>query len=149
DERILPKLVVVNSECERLVDSANSRLTAANQEADTKASVTQWVLYGLIALAAAAAVPVLRLLKGIREKLYRVALQLADGSGQGSNAAGEVASASQSLAHGASEQAASLQETAASSEEITSMTQKNAENSRQMAELMSQVDGCVAEANRT
>jgi methyl-accepting chemotaxis protein/methyl-accepting chemotaxis protein-1 (serine sensor receptor) len=29
------------------------------------------------------------------------------------------------------------------------MTQKNAENSRQMAELMSQVDGCVSEANRT
>jgi methyl-accepting chemotaxis protein len=148
DDRVLPKLLVISTECDRLVESESARLTNVAQDANAKASVSQWVLYFLIALSLAASVPVLRMVNGIKNKLRRVAFHLADGSDQVANAANEVSSASQSLAQGASEQAASLQETAASSEEITSMTQKNAENSRQVADLMAQVDGCVSEANR-
>jgi methyl-accepting chemotaxis protein len=53
------------------------------------------------------------------------------------------------LAQGASEQAGSLEETSASSEEITSMTRKNAENSKEAAAVMAEVDRRVNEGNRT
>jgi len=149
DDRVLPKLLVITAECDRLVQTESERLAGVARDATSKSSTSWWVLVFLAGLGIAAAVPVFRVIQGINAKLRFVATQMAEGSDQVAVAATEVSSASQSLAQGASEQAASLEETAASSEEITSMTQRNAENSRQVAELMAQVDACVAEANRT
>jgi methyl-accepting chemotaxis protein len=61
----------------------------------------------------------------------------------------QVSSSSQSLSQGATEQAASLEETSASMEEMASMTRKNAEGSQQAASLMGEVDGRVAQSNRS
>ena len=82
-------------------------------------------------------------------RLRTIAIDLTSHSSELASAAGQIAGASQTLAQGASEQAASLEETSASGAEITSMTRQNAEHSKSAAEYMRQVDGRVAEANRT
>jgi methyl-accepting chemotaxis protein len=61
----------------------------------------------------------------------------------------EVGRASQSLSQGATEQAASIEETSASMEEMSSMTRKNADNSRDAANLMSDVDARVHASNES
>ena len=87
--------------------------------------------------------------QSIGKGLGRLVEELDESIGQVSSAAMQISSSSQSLAQGTSEQAASLEETSASSEEMTSMTRKNADNSLQCTQLMSVVDGRVADANRT
>lgn len=149
DDRVLPKLLVITSECERLVQVESENLATVARDVGSRSTMAWWLMLFLIALCAVTAFPVLQVIRGTNKKLRFVALQMAEGSEQVANAASEVSSASQSLAQNASEQAASLEETAASSEEITSMTQKNADNSRQVSELMAQVDANVSEANRT
>jgi methyl-accepting chemotaxis protein/methyl-accepting chemotaxis protein-1 (serine sensor receptor) len=74
--------------------------------------------------------------------------ELSDGADQVANAASQVSSSSQSLAQGASQQAASLEETSASSEEINSMARKNTDNSKATADLLSQSQQKVNQANR-
>jgi len=66
-----------------------------------------------------------------------------------SEASKQISHASQSLSVGASRQASSLEETSASSQEMSSMTQTNADNSRRAADVMSDVDREVQEANQT
>jgi methyl-accepting chemotaxis protein len=149
DDRVLPKLLVIGTDCEHLVQTESSRLSSAAKDAQARSITNWWILFVFMGLSAAASAPTLQVVRKINSKLRYIATHMAEGSQQVAAAASEVASASQSLAQGASEQASSLEETAASSEEITSMMQKNAENSRQVAELMTNVDSCVADANRT
>jgi methyl-accepting chemotaxis protein len=87
------------------------------------------------------------IVRGISQKLRRIAADLGEGASQILGATSQVATASQSLAQAASEQAASLEETSSSSEEVTSMTRKNTENSRTAAQVMGTVDARVSDGN--
>ncbi len=64
------------------------------------------------------------------------------------SAAGQVAGSAQGLSQGATEQAAALEQTSASMEEMASMARKNAENTREAAGLMAQVDEQVSDSNQ-
>jgi methyl-accepting chemotaxis protein len=80
--------------------------------------------------------------------LLNIAEQLGQGADQVAGATGQLSSAGQSRAQGASEQAAALEETSAGTQEVSSITHQNASNSKTAADMMSMVDGRVAEANR-
>lgn len=90
---------------------------------------------------------IIYIVRGINIVLQSSVVELRDGADQVANAASQVSSSSQSLAQGASEQAASLEETSASSEEINSMARKNTDNSRSTAELLTQSQQRVSQAN--
>jgi hemerythrin-like metal-binding protein len=76
--------------------------------------------------------------RGIKQRIHRVAQDLSLGSQQTISASSQVAAASQSLAEGASHQAASLEETSSSLEEMSSMTHRNAESADTVNELARQ-----------
>jgi methyl-accepting chemotaxis protein len=79
-------------------------------------------------------------LRGASSELLRQSQMIAAASDQ-------IAASSQDLASGSSEQAASLEETSASSEEIHSMAQQNSDHARSVADLVSQSQRRVEEAN--
>jgi methyl-accepting chemotaxis protein/methyl-accepting chemotaxis protein-1 (serine sensor receptor) len=85
--------------------------------------------------------------RGIDRELTAAADQIRVSVAEVNSASSQVASSSQQLAETASEQAASLEETSASGQEINAMTQRNAENARQAAVEMAQMDAGVKEAN--
>ena len=74
--------------------------------------------------------------------------QLSAGADRVALTARQVADEARSLSQGASEQAASLEETSASMEEMASMTRGNADRGRQAAEMMSETDRLVRDANQ-
>jgi len=104
------------------------------------------LLVALVGLAAAAIS--FAILRDASVSLRQIASELLQGSRQVNSASGQVASSSQSLAQGASEQAATLEETSSSATEITAITEKNAENTRNVANSMSETTGLVLSANR-
>jgi methyl-accepting chemotaxis protein/methyl-accepting chemotaxis protein-1 (serine sensor receptor) len=137
---------------------ANTRLTASLTNAgvsSSKVSVAAaesarfWCWFLLLASVIVGGLLSYSIVGGINRSLNAAVHELSRGAEQVATAATEIAASSQSLAQGTSEQAASLEETSASSEEMTSMTRKNADNSRQCAKLMVQVDARVSAANQT
>ena len=86
--------------------------------------------------------PLIRLLKGIAEKISQGTEQVASVSTQ-------ISSSSHNLAQGASEQASSLEETSASMEEMASMTKQNADNSKEAAQIAALCNLTAESGNRT
>ena len=87
------------------------------------------------------------LIRKMTTDLTGVAVGLARGAQQITDAASQVNSISHSLARGASEQAASLEETSASAEEINAMVSLNARNSEETARLTTLSEKLLSEAN--
>ena len=85
----------------------------------------------------------------VSRRLSAASLTLSDTADGVLRASREVGRASQSLSQGATEQAASIEETSASMEEMSSMTRKNADNSRDAASLMGDVDARVQASNQS
>ena len=85
----------------------------------------------------------------VSRQLASASLTLSDTADGVLRTSREVGRASQSLSQGATEQAASIEETSASMEEMSSMTRKNADNSRDAANLMGDVDARVQASNRS
>lgn len=108
-------------------------------------TVMLWLLLG-IAVGTGAGVGWV-VVRGISRELTAAADQIRLSVAEVNSASSQVASSSQHLAETASEQAASLEETSASGQEINAMTQRNAENARQAAVEMAQMDTGVKEAN--
>ena len=95
-------------------------------------------------LTAVAARTTLRLTARIRN----TAIELGDGIDRSSGTAAQMSDIAQALSKGATEQAASLEETSASMEEMAAMTRANAESTRQVTALMSEVSDQVASSDR-
>jgi methyl-accepting chemotaxis protein/methyl-accepting chemotaxis protein-1 (serine sensor receptor) len=132
-----------------LVEIEKTLMKQSSEEGARASSQANWLAYCLLFAALAIAPFVLLAVTRTTRQLRGFAASLAEGAEQITSASSQVASSSQTLAQGASEQAAALEETSASSEEITAMTRKNAENSKEAAAVMSEVDRRVAEGNRT
>jgi len=120
-----------------------------NTDAEASTSRALIITIVMLCLAVAAGAAGLFMVRKTVKGLESLAGSMIESAEQVASASGQVAGASQALAQGASEQAASLEETSASAEEITSMTRKNADNSREAAELMTQVDNHVMTGNST
>jgi methyl-accepting chemotaxis protein len=86
--------------------------------------------------------PLIRLLKGIAEKISQGTEQVASVSTQ-------ISSSSHNLAQGASEQASSLEETSASMEEMATMTKQNADNAKEASQIASLCNLTAESGNRT
>ncbi len=119
--------------------------------ADVESEVrrAQVLTYILLAACLAVGAWVLVIVRNTTSRLSEIAIAVGESADQVASASSQVAGSSQALAQGASEQAASLEETSASAEEITSMTKRNADNSREAAGLMGEVDRHVAAGNHT
>lgn len=108
-------------------------------------SLMLWVLLG-VAVGTGAGVGWM-VVRGISRELTAAADQIRSSVAEVNSASAQVAASSQHLAQASSEQAASLEETSASGQEVNAMTQRNAENARQAAAEMAQMDAGVHEAN--
>ena len=126
-------------------NNANTYMKNGLSAAST-ANIITWLLT-ILALTGGSSLAFF-VVRNINEALRKAANEIRLSAEQVTAASGEVANASQLLASGASEQAATLEETSASGHEISAMTQRNAENARTAANLMTQVDVRVTEANK-
>jgi methyl-accepting chemotaxis protein len=105
----------------------------------------------IVVLAAGGAVAAAASFMSVRSaagQLRQLAGEMLDGSRQVAAASSQVAAASHSLAQGNSEQAATLEETSSSATEINAVTRKNAENTKTMANLMTEAAQLIDTANR-
>jgi len=146
-KQAVPEVQKVEKASTELLDLQTAADRQDGQRAETSATVSNWISWGMLALAMAVGAAVLYSVIRVSTDLRQLAARLADGAHQLSGVAGQVSSASQSLAQGASQQAASLEETSASSQEMASMTRKNTENTRAATDLVSDVDHKVQKAN--
>ena len=148
-DRSVKSLDSLEKSAENLVELQKQLLLASSAQGAQTSSRAQWTawIFLLVALGISA-IPLTVALQTTKQ-LRGVAAGLGEGAQQIASASGQIASSSQALAQGASEQAASLEETSSSSQEITSMTQKNAENSKEAAIVMAEVDRHVQAGNRT
>ncbi|MBS1819987.1 MAG: hypothetical protein JSU08_18795 [Acidobacteria bacterium] len=95
------------------------------------------------AVLAAALTLVFFISRSISVPLARTTADLSEGARQVMATSEQVSSAAQALSQGATEQAASLEETSASMEEMASMTRRNSDNTREAAQLVSEVHARV------
>jgi methyl-accepting chemotaxis protein/methyl-accepting chemotaxis protein-1 (serine sensor receptor) len=146
-KQAVPEVQKVERAATELLDLQTAADHQDGQRAESSASVSNWISWGMLALAMALGAGVLYSVIRVSTDLRQLAARLAEGAHQLSGVAGQVSSASQSLAQGASQQAASLEETSASSQEMASMTRKNTENTRAATDLVSDVDHKVQKAN--
>jgi methyl-accepting chemotaxis protein len=119
-------------------------IEAGGKSAGVKSALSAGLMIGLCLGIGGA---VLFQIRGITSKLQSVSEALSENAEQMAASAQSVCAASQSTAADASKQAAALEQTSASTEEITSMTRKNAENSRSVANYMSETERLVNGAN--
>jgi len=145
----VPEVQKVEKASTELLDLQMAADRQDGQRAESSATVSNWISWGMLILALAVGAAVLYSVIRVSGDLRHLAARLADGAHQLSGVAGQVSSASQSLAQGASQQAASLEETSASSQEMASMTRKNTENTRAATDLVSDVDHKVQKANES
>jgi methyl-accepting chemotaxis protein len=110
----------------------------AAQDAQDVVARSGWITLVMIALSLFVAAGAGFIVRRINLSLRQGVAELFQSAEQVADAAAQVSSSSQSVAQGASEQAASLEETSASSEEINSMAHKNTDNSRSVAEVVTQ-----------
>lgn len=137
-----------STDAEGIADRQFEDMKLRASEAEDSANSARDVSMLMIALSIGAGILLVWIVRQLTQALQSSIVELRDGADQVASAASQVSSSSQSLAQGASEQAASLEETSASSEEINSMARKNTDNSRSTAELLTQSQGKVTQANR-
>jgi methyl-accepting chemotaxis protein len=127
-----------------LADRQAKDTEAGGRAAGSKSQTAAAVLIGLTLIFG---VLVLAQIRTITRRLGRLSEALSESTDRVAASAERVCATSQSTSQGATEQASSLQETSATTEEITSMTRKNAENSRRVADHMSETEQLVQQAN--
>jgi methyl-accepting chemotaxis protein len=149
----LQKTLPLYEETSRVADQLQTvqQGVAAQERTDgqsaTNASLilvwTSTAITGLVAMGMLFAV------RKICTRLRLASQEITNTAQQVSAAAQQVSEASQTLAQGASSQAASVEEMSATSEELASMTTRNSEHSRNAADVMTEVDNGVEQANKT
>jgi methyl-accepting chemotaxis protein len=149
ENEVAPRLQDISVAAKRMIENQSKdleRMSRATSEQKATTNVIMIALVGLGLLAGAVVWFTLRsgtaALRGLTGEINVCATEVSEASKQ-------ISHASQSLSVGASRQASSLEETSASSQEMSSMTQTNADNSRRAADVMSDVDHEVQEANQT
>jgi hypothetical protein len=121
--------------------------TFGNAITATVTSGITWTVVGVLFAIVISGGIALVIVRGTNTVLRDAVSALRTGAEQVVSAAGQVAGSAQTLSQGATEQAASLEETSASMEEMASMARRNADNTREAAGLMTQVDERVHESN--
>jgi methyl-accepting chemotaxis protein len=149
DEKVMPRAEAVTAQAHQLVDLDVSRMQAASDDANSKATTGQWmaVLFTLICLSVGGVI--IMVVRRITSTLRTLAFTMSDGAGQVASAAGQVATVSQALAQASSEQAASLEETSASGVSLASMTKKNVQHTQRASESVLETDRQLKVANET
>ena len=146
--KILPMHLSLGNDCKELAKLSKGVMIADRDRARDVSARNRWAVLLVTLVGLAAAAISFAVLRNASVSLRQIASELLQGSRQVNSASGQVASSSQSLAQGASEQAATLEETSSSATEITAITEKNAENTRNVANSMSETTGLVLSANR-
>ena len=121
--------------------------TFGNAITATVTSGITWTVVGVLFAIVISGGIAFVIVRGTNAVLGDAVSALRTGAEQVVSAAGQVAGSAQTLSQGATEQAASLEETSASMEEMASMARRNADNTREAAGLMTQVDERVHESN--
>lgn len=147
-EKITPMGASLSEALNQLSQKEFKQVTKRGDTAAALVSPARTLSFVMMALSLGVGVLGVWVVRTINATLAGSVTELGDGADQVANAASQVSSSSQSLAQGASEQAASLEETSASSEEINSMARKNTDNSKSTAELLSQSQHKVNQANQ-
>ena len=149
DSDVAPRLQDIANAARRMIELQGKDLVRMSVDASERKTTTNVLMVSLVALSLMAGVLVLITLRNATKALRGLTGEINVCATEVSEASKQIAHASQSLSVGASRQAGSLEETSASSQEMSSMTQTNADNSRRAAEVMSEVDREVQEANQT
>ncbi|HTX33575.1 MAG TPA: methyl-accepting chemotaxis protein [Bryobacteraceae bacterium] len=148
-ERMVPLMDQAGQNAHTLLLLQSDLMAKVISSTEDEVSSGRRLVVGMIMLSLVVAFVIIVIVRKINASLQHAAQELRDSAGQVASAASQVASSSQSLAQGSSEQAASLEETSASSKEINSVAGKNSENSRGAADLMTQSQQKLAEANQS
>jgi methyl-accepting chemotaxis protein len=146
---IFPHLSTMRDQANLIVDW-NKKGADATMAGTTSAAQSAWwltVVMGISSVLLGVGLSWL-MIASLNKQMNRAVSELTEGAEQIASAASQVSSSSQLLAQGSSEQAASIEETSASSEEINSMSRKNTDNSRSMANLVTQSQQMFITANR-
>lgn len=149
DSEVAPKLQDIATAAKRMIEMQSKDMVRMSADARQEKATTSIVMIALIGLSILAGVVVLRTLRKGTAALRSLTGEVNVCATEVSEASKQISGASQALSDGASRQASSLEETSASSQEMSSMTQTNADNSRHAAEVVSDVDREVQEANQT
>jgi methyl-accepting chemotaxis protein len=149
DAEVAPRLQDIASAARRMIELQSQDLVRMSVDASERKTTTNVLMVSLVALSLSAGALVMLTLRNATKALRGLTGEINVCATEVSEASKQIAHASQSLSVGASRQASSLEETSASSQEMSSMTQTNADNSRRAAEVMSEVDREVQEANQT
>lgn len=147
-EKITPMGESLSEALNQLSQKESKQVTERGDTAVALVSPARTLSFVMMAVSLGVGIVGVWVVRTINATLAGSVTELGDGADQVANAASQVSSSSQSLAQGASEQAASLEETSASSEEINSMARKNTDNSKSTAELLSQSQRKVNQANQ-
>ena len=141
------KIVPAGEEMKRVagdtVSAVRRALNESRQAADSRQSVNFWIQVLLMALSLTVGVAILLVVRRAAVGLRELVWKIDEAVEQVTASAGQVSSASQVLAQGAAEQAASLGNTASTGEQITAMTKRNLDNTRAVAQSMTDAEANV------
>jgi methyl-accepting chemotaxis protein/methyl-accepting chemotaxis protein-1 (serine sensor receptor) len=149
DDRLTPSLKQMSAGVKRVVAAEDQNLAELAAGAESRKAQTGWLFAILCAITVPAGFGSFYVLRNSTKALRGMSAQIASVAGEVSSAARQISDTSRCVADGATKQAGSLEETSASSHELSSLTQKNAEQSRQAAQMMEEVDNRVRDANST
>jgi methyl-accepting chemotaxis protein len=148
-DQLFPILREVHSAGQELSKAERSQMAALSEQANREAARGRWVFWGVVGFNLFICGAVLWLVRRVVASLASVVVDL-NATVQGvDGAAQQLSRSSQVLAQGASEQASSFEETAASSEEVDCTARQNAQQTAQVAELMSNCQRQFAEADQS
>ncbi|HEY3296859.1 MAG TPA: methyl-accepting chemotaxis protein [bacterium] len=134
----------------KLVDLVNLNIKSADETsklADVQAGRSQVLAlsFAIGGILAALAFGIFLSLN-ISRRMNQIVGAAGEGASNIASAATQVSSSAQGVAQGSQEQAASIEETSSSLEELSSMTKQNADNTRTVAQLMSETKSLVDKA---
>jgi methyl-accepting chemotaxis protein/methyl-accepting chemotaxis protein-1 (serine sensor receptor) len=149
DEQVAPRIRRLGEKSRGLVADEEKRLAEAAVVSDARGSQSTWIMLVVFGLAIPVSVVVLVTVRRITTVLRGLTGEISRCATEVSGASTQISDSSHAMSEVASRQAGSLEETSASSHEMSSLTQKNADASRHAAQVMSEVDTRVREANDT
>ena len=146
-EKLMPAYEDIQENANRLLADQRRQMSAAAEDAQSKASASRLIALLAMACAGICSVAVALALRRMIRELTVMTETVAKGAGRVARAAVQMNDVSSSVSHGATEQSSSLEETSASAEEINSMVHKNAEHSKHVAEYTTAANRLLTEAN--
>jgi methyl-accepting chemotaxis protein/methyl-accepting chemotaxis protein-1 (serine sensor receptor) len=149
DSSLAPKLQQMGAACKELVQVGEKSLAEKASHAEMAVSRARWMMGLYVLFCVPVGIGVILVMRGVTRALRKLTGSIAACASEVADASRQISSASLVVSDGASKQAGSLEETSASSQEMSSLTQKNAEASRHAADVMTEVDRRVKEANST